>query len=123
MTTDMGEKRKPKRKKVIGPFSKNLGLILSERSLSQKQAANIMGVRVSVMNDWLNGVYPHDPQPLLRFCKAIGCDFQWLLTGEQSQLRTNANLNEVFDIQDDATFSGIFMIEAKRLKVRDSGKK
>ena len=111
-------KQKPKRKKTDSPFSKNLTAILKERSISQKQAANLMGVAISVVHDWMNGTYPNDPSALLKLCKALNCDFQWLLTGIQSQPKTKANLTEVFDIHDDPAFSGIFMIEAKRLKIK-----
>ncbi len=118
MTDVMHNKQKPKRKKTDSPFSRNLNAILLERSITQKQAATLMGVAVSVVHDWMNGTYPNDPSALLKLCKALSCDFQWLLTGVQSQLKTKANLTEVFDIHDDPTFSGIFMIEAKRLKIK-----
>ncbi len=112
-------KQKPKRKKVESPFAKNLGLILRERGLSQKSAAEIMGISVSVVNDWIHGTQPSDHHALLRLCKAISCDFQWLLTGTRSNpVASTSNLHEVFDVQDDPMFSGVFMIEAKRLKVK-----
>ena len=123
MTLMTAEKKKPKRKKTSGPFSKNLSLILKERQISQKQAADLMGVAISVIHDWTTGTYPNDPTALLKLCRALNCDFQWLLTGEQSLPKTKANLTEIFDIQDDPTFSGVFMIEAKRLKIRGEDSK
>lgn len=116
---EKSQKRKPKRKTPKTPFSRNLGLLLKERNLSQKSAAEIMGVGLSVVHDWLQGSYPNDPKALLRLCQTINCDFQWLLTGQRSNpIGSTANLHEVFDVQDDPMFSGIFMIEAKRLKIR-----
>lgn len=118
MTPMTSEKKKPKRKKTSGPFSRNLSLILKERQISQKQAADLMGVAISVIHDWTTGTYLNDPSALLKLCRAVNCDFQWLLTGEQSRPKNQANLTEIFDIQDDPAFSGVFIIEAKRLKIK-----
>lgn len=116
---EKGKKRKPIRKKVESPFARNLKLILGERGLSQKSAAEIMGVSVSVVNDWLQGVQPHNHGALLKLCRAVNCDFQWLLTGERSQAVTGtSNLHEFFDVQDEPMFSGMFVLEAKRLKIK-----
>lgn len=93
-------------------------MILKERQISQKQAADLMGVSVSVVHDWMNGTYPNDPSALLKLCRALNCDFQWLLTGELSSAKSQTNLSEVFDIQDEPSFSGVFMIEAKRLSIK-----
>lgn len=113
------KRRKPVRKKIESPFAHNLKLILKERALAQKSAADIMGVSVSVVNDWLQGVQPHNHNAILKFCRAMNCDFQWLLTGERSHSVTGSkNLHEFFDVQDDPLFSGMFVIEAKRLKIK-----
>lgn len=115
----MSKNTKPKRKKADSPFKDNLKAILSERGISQKGAAEIMGVSVTVVHDWLQGSYPNDPSAVLKFCKAIGCDFQWILTGESSSTnQIQPNLAQFFDIEDEPMFSGIFKIEAKRLKKR-----
>jgi transcriptional regulator with XRE-family HTH domain len=108
---------KPRRRKSESPFKDNLRAILDERGISQRGAAEIMGVSVTVVHDWLQGSYPNDPNAVLKFCKAIGCDFQWMLTGEDSSPhQIQSNLSQFFDIEDDPMFSGIFKIEAKRLK-------
>lgn len=111
-------KSKDRRKKSSTPFAANLKLLLTERGLSQKSAADIMGISVSVIHDWLQGSYPNDPMPILKLCQAINCDFQWLLTGKRSVAVATDNLQEIFDIEDEPDFSGIFKIEAKRLKVK-----
>jgi transcriptional regulator with XRE-family HTH domain len=110
----------PKRKKTTGPFANNLRAILEERGISQRGAAEIMGINVAVVNTWLQGTYPNDPNIVLKLCRALSCDFQWLLTGEQSQTnKTNITLSELFEIHNEPSFSGIFMVEAKRLKRRN----
>lgn len=114
----MEKKKENRRKKTSSPFSGNLKALLLERGINQKSAADIMGISVSVVHDWLQGTYPNDPMPLLKLCKAINCDFQWLLTGQRSTPIATDNLQEIFDIEDEPDFSGIFKIEAKRLKVK-----
>jgi len=115
----MSNDAKPKRRKAESPFKDNLKAILNERGISQKGAAEIMGVSITVVHDWLQGSYPNDPSAVLKVCKAIGCDFQWMLTGEDSSKnQIQSNLAQFFDIEDEPMFSGIFKIEAKRLKKR-----
>ena len=109
-------KKKPTRKRVSSPFSKNLQAILDERGLSQKAASEVAGVSTTTINDWLAGSQPSDPIAVQRPCKALKCDFEWLLTGEKTRIdAANAPLSEPFDIKDESAFSGIFEISAKRL--------
>jgi len=111
--------KRPTRKKVESPFAKNLQLILEERSISQTAAAEIAGVGISSINDWLNGVQPHDLRPIIKLCEALSCDFQWLLTSTKSKTTSkNISLHELFEIEEGTSFSGIYKIEAKRLKRR-----
>ena len=113
-------KDKPARKRINSPFAKNLKSILEERGISQRSAANIAGVNSATINQWLSGTQPNDALAVLKLCKAFKCDFQWLLTGiksEQSKA-SEIGLSEIFEIEEAPDFSGIFMIEAKRLKRR-----
>lgn len=113
--------KKPIRKRVESPLAKNLKAILEERGISQRTAAEIAGVNSATVNQWLSGSQPNDPMAVLRLCKGHKCDFQWLLTGSSPE-RSNPSeigLTELFDIQNEPDFSGIFMIEAKRLKRRE----
>ena len=81
-------------------------------------AAEIAGVNSATINQWLSGSQPNDPIAVLKLCKALRSDFQWLLTGtpRPSQKVEELALLEIFEMQDEADFSGIYMIEAKKLK-------
>ncbi|MGK5087041.1 helix-turn-helix transcriptional regulator [Bdellovibrionota bacterium FG-2] len=113
--------RKPIRTKAHSPFAKNLKAVLAERGVSQKVAAELAGVTPATLNDWLGGTQPSDSIAVQRLCRALKADFEWILTGEKSRIEgKDLSLSELFEIQDDPAFSGIFMIEAKRLKKRIS---
>lgn len=107
--------KKKKTEKSI--FSKNLAKVLKERKLTQRAIAEIAGVNPSVVNEWLNGNTPNSMDAVLRISESLNVDFQWLLTGENS--RTNLkdiSLSELFEMEDEPSFSGVFQIEMKRLK-------
>lgn len=110
---------RPTRRKVTSALAKNLRSVLRERNLSLKAGAEIAVVAQSVFHGWLNGTQCNDPNALLRFCESLRVDFQWLMTDRRSNLKpADLNLKDIFDIEEDATLSGLFMIEAKRLKRR-----
>lgn len=109
------EKRKPARKRVDSPFGKNLQRVMKENNLSLKKTAEICGLGSTVIHEWINGSQPHDMAAVLRLCKAVKCDFKWILTGEKSELG-DLDLKDIFNIENDPTFSGLFLLEAKRLK-------
>lgn len=108
-------KKKPARKRVQSPFADNLRMVMKEHGLTQRKASEICGVSVAVINEWLSGAQPHDLQAVLKLCKAVKSDFKFLLTGEKSELG-DLDLKDLFNIEDDPTFSGLFLLEAKRLK-------
>ncbi len=115
----MVKKKQPIRKRIESPFSKNLKAILEERGISQRAAAEIAGVNPASINEWLNGSHPSDPMATLKLCQGLKCDYQWLMTDSRPNLEVNElGLSEIFEIQDEADFSGIYMIEAKKLKRR-----
>lgn len=108
---------KPARKKIQTPFAKNLKLILAERGLSQKAAAEIAGVTPATLNDWLAGSIPTDHIAVQKLCRALGCSFEWLLTGSETRVEPKAlSMTELFDSEPDPSFSGIFEISARRLR-------
>lgn len=110
-------KNKPIRKRAESPFSKNLKRILADRGISQKVAAELAGVSQSTIVDWTAGSNPTDPLAVQKLCRALKCEFEWLLTGEVSKLEIKGlSLAELFEVQDEPAFSGLFQIEAKRLK-------
>lgn len=110
-------KKKPARKRVASPFAKNLQMILKERGLSQRAAAEIAQVQPSVLAGWLAGAQANDPIAIQRLAKGLGCTFEWLLCGSDSQLEAGKiSLSELFESDVDPTFSGIFEITARRLR-------
>lgn len=112
--------KRPARKKVESPFAKNLKAILTERGISQTAAASIAGVSPATLNDWLHAsAVPNNLISIQKLCRAMNCDFEWLLTGSQSKVDfKEIALTELFESESDPSFSGIFQIEAKRLRVK-----
>ena len=110
------------KKKNTSVFAQNLKKILEERKISQADAARLAGIKRSTINDWLAGTNPQDLQAVQKLSTAINCDFQWLVTGTISpkQQPEDLSLNQLFDIETDASFSGIYIIEAKKLKRRST---
>jgi transcriptional regulator with XRE-family HTH domain len=110
--------RKRGRKPTKGPsvFSKNLKTLMAEKGLSSREIGRICGVAPSVVSQWLAGSSPSDALAVLKLCQKTGADFQFLMTGLSSLLGKPGRLNEIFDVEDAIDFSGIFLIEAKRLR-------
>lgn len=105
------------KKKIESPFAKNLAQVLKDKGLSQKAAAEIAGVAPSVISDWLSGAIPQDLNALMKICQALSCDFQFLLTGVHSRPDIkDITLAEIFDLEDEPSFEGVFQISMKRLK-------
>ena len=112
-------KLKPARKKRSSPFAKNLKEILEARGITQRGAAELAQVGVAVINDWLSGSIPHDHEAVLRLCRGLKTDFQWMLTNTHTETKIKEmSIQEIFETENDPAFSGIFQIEAKRLKRR-----
>jgi transcriptional regulator with XRE-family HTH domain len=115
-------KKKPARKRVSSPFAKNLGRVLSERGISQRAAAELAQVQPSVLSGWLTGSQANDPIAIQRLARGLGCSFEWLLTGSDSQLEVGKiSMAELFDGEPDPSFSGIFEISARRLRRKKQG--
>lgn len=107
-----------KLKKKESVFAKNLQNLLIERGITQKQLAEIAGVSCSVLHSWLNGVSPTELDSVLKIATAFNVDFQFLLTGVRQLPTTfeDAKITDLFDIEEESSFCGVFQIEAKRLK-------
>lgn len=116
-------KQKPTRKRIESPFSKNLNAILQERHISQKTAAAMAEVTPATMSDWCSGnSLPHDHLKVEKLCRALGCDFQWILTGIHSRSDLQSlSMSELFESEEDPMFSGVFEISARRLKRKSKG--
>ena len=108
-------KKRPARKRIASRFAENLQQLTKERNLTQRRISEICGVSVAVVNEWLHGSIPHDPGAVLRLSQELQVDFKWLLTGEKTELK-DLQLADLFDMESDPSFSGLFMVEAKRLK-------
>ena len=118
--------KQPRRKRISTPFAQNLKQTLEERGLSIRGAAEIMGCNPAMVHSYLQGTQPHDSLAVLKLCRALKCDYQWLMTGTHPETTVSEmSLKEIFEMESDPAFSGIFQIEAKRLKRRsdDGGKK
>lgn len=112
-------KRKPAKKRIESSFSKNLKSILEERGISQKAAAAIAEVTPVTVNDWVHNASssPQNHLAIQRLCRALNCDFEWLLTGSQSRVDIkDISMTELFESEPDPSFSGIFEISARRLR-------
>ena len=114
-----GNRGRPTRKRVESPFAANLKQKMIECRFNYRGIAKMAGVSPSVIHAWVNGGQPHDFNAVARLAHGLKCDFQWLLTGSTSQLELKTlSLTELFDIKDEPALSGIFLIEAKRLRRR-----
>ena len=97
--------------------AKNLKLLLAERGLSQKAAAEIAQTTPATINDWLAGTQPADLLSVQRLAHALKADFEFLLTGTQSRVDLQGiSMTELFESEPDPSFSGIFEISARRLR-------
>ncbi|MGE4233213.1 MAG: helix-turn-helix domain-containing protein [Bacteriovoracia bacterium] len=108
---------KPRRKRIESPFHKNFDRILKERDLNLKQAAKLMGVPYSTLASWgAEKSIPSDLSAIGRFCKLIGVDFEWLLTGEPSRALDNSKFQiEDLFVEEDVGLEGLFKIKAVKL--------
>lgn len=112
-------KEKAARKRVTSPFAKNLEKILGERHISQRTASELAQAQPSVLAGWLAGSQANDPLAIQRLARGLGCSFEWLLTGSDSPVQANnISMSELFVTDADPAFSGIFRIEAHRLRRR-----
>ena len=118
MNNGSGKKR-AKRRRIESPFGRILKAILAEQGITYRQAASFAGVPNSVLHAWITGGAPQDLLAVARLAKVLRCDFQMLLTGVPSEGSVPSNsLAQIFEINPDEELSGIFLVEAKRLKWR-----
>jgi len=104
-------------------FMTNLKEVLDRRNLTQKAVAEICEVSPSIVNGWMTGSLPKNMQPILRLCQSLKIDFQWLLTNTRSSVKPeDMDLEDIFEIEDDPLFSGLFLLEGKRLKRKTNRK-
>jgi len=112
--------KKPSKSKIETPFGENLRQLMAERGMTAKVISEIAEVAPSVIADWLSGGTPSNPMAVQKICRALKCDFEWILTGVSTKAaKDSVSLAELFE--EETAFSGIYRIEAVRLKRR--GKK
>lgn len=109
--------KKGKRNTAGSVFSANLKTILKDRGLTAKAAAAIAEISPSTFGQWVNGATPLDMEAVFRFARGVNVDFAWLLTGKSEPSKT-PSISDLFETSDVPDMSGIFLIEAKRLKVK-----
>lgn len=109
---------KTKRNTTGAVFATNLKKVMGERGLTGRAAAEIANVAPSTFNMWLSGSAPQDLDAVLRFSRGVNCDFQWLLTGKKEPIQL-PDIAELYDIVDEANLSGLFLISAKRLRLKN----
>lgn len=132
MATDRRKpKKKPVRKRPDSSFRHQLNEVMLDHNLSLDAVAKICGVSKSVVFDWTQGAIPQDFSKILKLCKACEVDFQWLMTGERPTREhpSSAPQKKHFSLDDicldpsvmvdaDPEFSGIFLVEMKRIRKR-----
>ena len=92
---------------------------MSEKGLSSRDVCRITGgTSPSVVSQWLSGSQPSDPSVVLALAQATGEDFQYLITGVRSTPMSGLRIEDLFNMERDADFSGVFLIEAKRLRMK-----
>lgn len=109
---------RPRRRGEPTSFARNLAVVMKQRGLSLRAVADMAGVSVSSVSDWLNNANPTDYMKVARLARRLGIGFEWLLTGTsgESEGRT-LSLEEIFE-DDSVEFDGIWKIKAVKLKRR-----
>ena len=107
-----------KKRKRAGPtpFAKILRSLMTEKSMTLRQAATIAGVAPSTIDDWRAGALPEDYSAIKRLADGLGVSFSFLLTGENDQKNPNElpSVTEVF-ADGGALFDGFAKITIQRL--------
>lgn len=98
----------------MGPFAINLATIIRENKLSARAVAKIAGIAPSTLAQWLEGMMPQDLEAVHRLAVHFNWDFQFLLIGKKPELKS-PRPEDLFDVASEASLTGMFQIEIKRL--------
>jgi hypothetical protein len=113
-----------RKQKTVNAFTANFTATLQQRSLSIKQAADLMGLPYTTVVGFTNGAMPTDMEAISRFCTALSLNFEFLMTGKTKNIDpSQIPLDQIFTEDTDASFSGIYRIEARKLSPRADKKK
>jgi transcriptional regulator with XRE-family HTH domain len=85
-------------------WGKRLSFILKEKEISQSKAADIVGIRKSVLNGWTTGVSPSNLAAVHRLCEALDISFTWLLIGTEP--KHESTLKVIGDFEKEFCFDG-----------------
>jgi len=102
-----------------------------KRPITEAQIARKLNIKRSTVAEWVTGRIPQDTGKALQLAKLLGCDFQYLMTGEyskgaESPELENPNLQMIeselgdaleIDNNSDSQFTGLFLISAKRVRL------
>jgi transcriptional regulator with XRE-family HTH domain len=113
--------RKRQKGSSLSPLAVNLKRLLEERGISSRAAAQLAQIPPSTLNQWLSGISPQDLEAVNRLAMALDVDFQFLVLGKAATPKPQ-KAEDFFDIANEASLSGLFQIEIKRLKPKASGK-
>lgn len=112
-TVEVNE-RKSRRRRVESTFGKNLKATMQRRNLTHATVAEMAGVSVSTINDWVSGTIPHDLQRVGMLAQRLGVSFRWILLGADEDYR-EPTLADFFDELPADHLTGLYRIEARRL--------
>jgi transcriptional regulator with XRE-family HTH domain len=112
--------KKGRKTKAPSTFSKNLKKLLDEKNISMREMSRKIGVSASVLHGWTQGAVPNDTHLVLKLCRELQADFQYMMTGVPSGTVPVKRIEEMFDIEDGHALNGIYVIEAKKLNWKKS---
>lgn len=113
--------RKIKKAPVLGPFAINLAKLIKEKSISVRAVAKVAQVPSSTLAQWLEGVMPQDLEAVHRLAVYFSVDFQFLLIGRMPEPKA-PRPEDLFDVANEASLTGMFQIEIKRLVPKGGSK-
>jgi transcriptional regulator with XRE-family HTH domain len=110
-------RKKRKRSSTLdNHWGKRLQSILTERSITVREAGRICQVSPSVISGWLKGNSPADLVIIKRLSEYLDVSFSWLLTGSYEKAAKMPSLSELFSEQQ--YFDGYARIRIDRLVPR-----
>lgn len=112
-------------------FGSRLKQAMKDRKKTESQIARKLNVKRSTVAEWVTGRIPQDTGKALQLAKYLGCDFQYLMTGEPSPGSEISNiekanlsmvqseLGDVLEIDPaNEDFTGLFLVSAKRVRLK-----
>ena len=76
------------------------------RNLKSVDLANSTGAGKAAVSKWVNGAASPSGQYLIKLCKALKCEPEWLLTGKNKKTESNGLLIGALEVADDDSCLG-----------------